>query len=145
MFDPRKAMICLVFGVAALRGFGVDAQAQSQSLKSIRAQEAEVAALAHEVEFTNSVCGGKMSARIDWKRSARWPDGASLAAACDVALGALEAACRSGAKASASKLTTFVCSGDGSGPAIKGAVFSFGADPAGGGFAEVKQYLDSAL
>ncbi len=143
MVQPRIALHCAL--IFAFLSPGLSSIAHAQSLKSIRAQQAEAAALASEVDFTNSVCGGKMKSRIDWNRSAGWPDGSSLAAACDGALGALEAACRSGAKARAARLTAFVCSGDGSGPAIRGDVFSFGADPAGDGYAQVREYLDGAL
>lgn len=122
------------------------ASAHAQSLKSLRAQDAEEAALARQVSYTNSVCGASMAASIDWRSAAGWPEGESLAAACDGALGALEAVCRSGAgKARAQSLASFVCAGDGSGPALKGRSFRYGASPGVNGFGETKSYLDGAL
>ncbi|MEL6213315.1 MAG: hypothetical protein AAFQ96_06980 [Pseudomonadota bacterium] len=118
----------------------------AQSLKSIRAQQAEESALNSEVAYTNSVCGTSISASIDWSSAGSWPADESLAAACDGALGAVEAVCRaSGGKARAARLTRFVCKGDGSGADLSGGELRYGASPGGNGFSETKTLLDSAL
>ena len=119
--------------------------AAAQSLKSLRAQEAEDAALAQEAAFTAQVCGSRLDAQIDWRASANWPDGQSLAAACDRALGALEAVCRSGTKSRARSISSFVCAGDGAGPSLSGATLRYGAAPGADGFAETRAYLEGAL
>jgi hypothetical protein len=122
------------------------ASAQAQSLKSLRARDAEAAALSREIAYTNSVCDSDMDAAIDWNSAADWPEGGSLAAACDSALGALEAVCRSGkGKARAQSLSRFVCAGDGAGPALRGGSFRYGASPGVNGFSETMRYLDGAL
>jgi hypothetical protein len=131
---------CLVAALLAT------ASAQAQSLKSLRARDAEAAALSREIAYTNSVCDSDMDAAIDWSSSAGWPEGVGLAAACDNALGALEAVCRSGkGKARAQSLRSFVCAGDGSGPALRGASFRYGASPGVNGFGETKSYLSGAF
>lgn len=131
---------CLVAALLA------SASAQAQSLKSLRARDAEEAALSREIAYTNSVCDSGMDAAIDWKSSAGWPEGAGLAVACDSALGALEAVCRSGkGKARVQSLSRFVCAGDGAGPALHGGSFRYGASPGVNGFSETMRYLDGAL
>lgn len=122
------------------------AHAQAQSLKSLRARDAEEQALSREVAYTNSVCGSGMRASIDWRSAADWPEDESLAAACDGALGALEAVCRSGRGVSrAGSLDEFVCAGDGSGPALRGSLFRYGAEPGVSGFSETRHYLESVF
>lgn len=110
-----------------------------QSLRDIRAQDAENAALAREAAYTSEVCGRSISARIDWSSARNWPDGQSLAAACDGALGAVEATCRAGRK---TLVSSFVCAGDGSGPDLSGSTLRYGAEPGGSAFADTKAYLD---
>ena len=119
--------------------------ASAQSLKEARARESEEAALNREAAYTKSVCGTPLRVSIDWRSAADWPDGVSLAAACDGALGALEASCRSNAgKTQAQSIKNFVCAGDGSGPSLRGGVLRFGASPGQNGFAETKALLDGA-
>lgn len=118
----------------------------AQSLKSIRAQEAEEQTLDSEIEFTNSVCGTSISATINWRSASDWPEEDSLADACDDALGALEAICRApGGQSKASSISSFLCEGDGSGPSLSGGTLSYGASPGESGFADTKDYLEGAL
>lgn len=132
-------LFCLCFALLSPLG-----AAAAQSLKALRAQEAEENDLAREVAYTNSVCGSGMDSSIDWRASQGWPDGESLASACDGALGALEAVCRSRAgKARLQSLTHFVCAGDGAGPSLSGSTFRFGASPGGGSFSEALGYLEN--
>ncbi len=138
----RRAPLFLAAAVALLGA----AEACAQSLKSLRARDAEEGALSREVSFTNSVCGSRMSSRIDWNSASNWPVDASIAGACDGALGALEAVCRADkGKSRASSLSSFVCAGDGSGPSLSGGSFRYGASPGANGFAETKSYLASAF
>jgi hypothetical protein len=139
----QRRVLALVLAAAALL---CAAEANAESLKSLRARDAEEKALSREISYTNSVCGSRMTSRIDWKTASNWPEDASIAGACDNALGALEAVCRSDkGKARASSLSSFVCAGDGSGPSLGGASFRYGASPGVSGFAETKSYLDGAL
>lgn len=137
----KKAITSAVLAAALL----LAGPAFAQSLKSIRAQEAEEAALAREAAFTNSVCGTSLSARIDWRSAASWPEEASLSDACGGALSALEAVCRGGGKARAARISTFVCAGDGSGPSLRGGTLRYGAAPGGNGFSETRALLEGAL
>lgn len=141
MLDRVLRAGCLLIALAT-----APAPACAQSLKTLRARAAEETALAREIAYTNTVCSSDMAASIDWGSAAGWPAG-GLAAACDNALGALEAACRSSgkAKARAQALNNFVCAGDGSGPSLRGGSFRYGASIGGNGFAETKSYLDGAL
>lgn len=139
---PNRVRIAVLVFAAALFAAG---GANTQSLKSLRAQDAEDAALAREVAYTNSVCGANMDARIDWRSAADWPHGESLAEACGKALSALEAVCRGGKNARAKSLSTFTCAGDGSGPSLSGRSFRYGASPGGGGYSETKSYLEGVL
>lgn len=117
--------------------------ARAQSLKALRAQEAEEAALSREVGYTSSVCGTSIDASIDWRSTSGWPEGESLASACDGALGAIEAWCRSGAgKARAQSISNFVCAGDGAGPYLRGSTFRYGASPGDNGFSDTASYLE---
>ena len=122
------------------------APSAAQSLREIRAQEAEENALDREVAYTESVCGISMSARIDWRSAADWPSSSSLASACDGALGALEAICRNNAgRTKAKRINSFVCAGDGSGASLRGGSLRYGASPGDNGFSETKALLDSRL
>lgn len=120
------------------------AGASAQSLKSLRQQEADNAALEREAAYTSSVCGTPIGARIDWSSAASWPENDSLAAACDGALGALETVCRND-KARGGKVRTFVCAGDGGGPSLSGGTFRYGASPGGDGYSSALGYLESNL
>ena len=120
--------------------------AAAQSLKSIRAQQAEQRALQSEVAYTNSVCGTSISASIAWSTAQNWPEDESLAKACDGALSAIEALCRSAdGKRRVSRITSFTCKGDGSGPSLSGGELSYGAGDGGGAFGETQDYLDRRL
>lgn len=133
--------------IAALMCCGVlFGAAAAQSLKEIRAHEAEEKALNREVAYTRSVCGNSFSASIDWRSAADWPESVSLTGACDGALGALEAICRDGkGKIRAKRVTKFVCAGDGSGASLRGGTLRYGASPGDNGFADTKAVLDSQL
>lgn len=111
--------------------------ANAQSLKSLRAQEAENKALAAEVEYTSEVCGVSIRASIDWSRAAKWPADQSLTEACDGALSAVEASCRKGSK----PIRQFTCGGDGSGPSLKGTSLYYGASPGGDAYNETVAVL----
>lgn len=123
------------------------AGANGQSLKALRAQESEREALSREVAYTNSVCNSSMTASIDWRSLAGWPKDENLVAACDGALGAIEAMCRASGevKARIGSLNNFICAGDGSGPSLGRASFRYGASPGVNGFSETKGYLDRAF
>ncbi|MGE0408677.1 MAG: hypothetical protein AB7P23_05365 [Amphiplicatus sp.] len=138
---PARAFIAIAAAAASLSAATF---ADAQSLKSLRVREAEEGALAREVAYTNSVCGSTMSSSIDW-RTANWPEGESIVAACDGALGALEAQCRSGAKKNAALLTSFTCAGDSAGPSLSGGDFRYGATPGESGFSETQAFLAGAL
>jgi len=144
MNGKRSSLIGALIGVTASTMLVPSVMAQS--LKSIRAQQAEQEVLDNEVAYTNSVCGGSITAKIDWKSAANWPDGNSLAGACDDALGAVEAICRgAGGKAKSAKIKSFVCKGDSGGVSFSGSTLTFGATPGQNGFADTKAYLDGAL
>ncbi len=115
----------------------------AQTLKEIRARETEESKLNREISFTQSVCGSSISATIDWRSAANWPEGVSIAAACDGALGALEAVCRSRGSRAPS-ISRFVCAGDGAGASVRGSTLRYGATPGGNGFAQTKAVLDQA-
>jgi hypothetical protein len=137
MASKSVPALCAVLAVLA-------SSAGAQSLRSLRAQEADAAALAREAAYTSSVCGASISARIDWPSASSWPEGQSLAAACDGALGALETLCRNG-RGRGGRVSSFTCAGDGSGPTLSGASFRFGASPGGDSYSNALPYLESAL
>lgn len=118
--------------------------AAAQSLREMRAREAEERALDREAAYTESVCGISLSASIDWRSAADWPPEISLVDACDGALGALEAVCRSG-NTRVSRISGFVCAGDGAGASLRGGTLRYGASPGDNGFSETKALLDSRL
>lgn len=111
--------------------------ASAQSLKSLRAQEAENSALAAEADYTSEICSVSISASIDWSRAAKWPANQSLAEACDGALSAVEAACRKGSK----PVRKFTCGGDGKGPSLSGTSLYYGASPGGDAYKETAAVL----
>lgn len=129
-----KEALCAVLFVSSVL---VSSAVHAQSLKSLRAQEAEESALAAEVDFTSEVCGVSISSSIDWSKSAGWPENKSLAEACDGALSAIEASCRSGSK----PVTSFTCSGDGSGPSLSGTSLYYGASPDGDAYSDTLAIL----
>ncbi|GAB4519738.1 MAG: hypothetical protein Kow00133_05640 [Amphiplicatus sp.] len=135
---------CLAALLAALCTLAAAPAGALQTLKSLRAQEAEERALAAEIGYTNSVCGASIGAEIDWRSADDWPEDESLADACDGALGALEAVCRAGdGRDRAQSISTFVCAGDGAGPSLRGGVLRYGATPGGDGFGETRRFLES--
>ena len=140
----RISNVALKTALAALLSAGVltvgaSSSAFSQSLREIRAQEAEEQALEREASFTRSVCDMDFDVVIDWRSAADWPDGSSIADSCDGALGALEAACRRG---NAPRISRFVCAGDGSGASLRGGTLRYGASPGDNGFADTRAVLD---
>lgn len=136
----KRLTILVAASIAAVGAAG------AESLKEIRARESVEQALDREIAFTRSVCGNSLSGAIDWRSAADWPDHASLADACDSALGALEAACRKpGGKAKAKRITRFICAGDGSGASLSGGALRYGAIPGTSGFDETQALLDQEL
>jgi hypothetical protein len=140
----RISNVALKTALAALLSAGVltagaSSSAFSQSLREIRAQEAEEQALEREASFTRSVCDMNFDVVIDWRSAADWPDGSSIADSCDGALGALEAACRRG---DAPRISRFVCAGDGSGASLRGGTLRYGASPGDNGFSDTRAVLD---
>lgn len=115
-----------------------------QPLSEIRAREQAEKQLRDEAAFTSKVCGTSVRARIDWSTAQDWPANANIAKSCDGALSALEAVCRSN-KSKGSKVKSFVCKGDGSGPGLSGSTLVYGASPGSKGFGATKSMLDDAL
>lgn len=137
----------MAVGVGALMVAGVMpiGSLSAQTLKEIRARESEENKLDREISFTESVCGTSITANIDWRSTANWPDGVSIAAACDGALGAVEAMCRSRNGGSRRpSINRFICAGDGAGAFVRGGTLRYGATPGGNGFAETKAALEQA-
>jgi len=138
---PIRLLLALAVAAPALIG-----GARAQSLAEARARATEERRLSDEVAFTNRTCGTSIRGRIDWGRAGDWPSNRSLAQACDVALGALEAVCREpgGAEAAKSGVSSFTCAGDGSGVSLSGGRLRYGA---GGrdGFGRVRAYLRDRL
>jgi len=131
---------------AACLGAAMMSAAGAQSLRELRAREADDQALQREIAYTRSVCESRLSGSINWRSADGWPEGRSLTAACDGALGALEAVCRSDeGKLRARRVTRFVCAGDGAGASLSGGTLRYGASPRGGGFSETKALLDQGL
>lgn len=118
--------------------------AAAQSLKEMRARDAEERALQREADFTGRVCSSSISASIDWRSAADWPEGVSIARACDGALSALEAMCRQG-RGSGGEVSSFVCAGDGSGADLSGGEFTYGASPGENSFSDAKEVLEAEL
>ena len=139
-----KTARLVIFGVSALAASAAAPFALAQSLKSMRAQEAEEQLLQSEVDYTNSVCSADIAASINWSTASDWPDGVSLAETCGGALSALEAICRSAdGQAMAQDIDEFVCEGDGAGPSLSGGVLTYGASPSGGAYSETSDYLSN--
>ncbi|MBT8473027.1 MAG: hypothetical protein HKN14_04750 [Marinicaulis sp.] len=125
--------------VFSLTAFSIQSPIHAQSLKELRSQDAEEAQLNQEISYTSTICGRPISANIDWKSAADWPDDVSLAAACDSALSALEAACRTDQTL---VVTKFICAGDASGALLSGSTLRYGAAPGANGFSITKSYLE---
>lgn len=137
------ASLCLFVGSVLV----VPVWAADDSLADARLRQQEEAVLNREVAFTNEVCGTTLTATIAWDRTTGWVDkGRGIAKACDGALGAIEAMCRTSKKAAVqSKIRKFECAGDGAGPDLSGATLKFGATEGHNGFDETKAYLDGRL
>ena len=145
MADVKKTInLHRTMAIAIVAGVVMSSAASAQSLKEIRAREAEESNLDREVAYTESVCGHSISASIDWRSAARWPEDVSLTSSCDGALGALEAVCRSG-NSNVRRVTRFVCAGDSSGASLRGSTLRYGASPGDNGFSSTKALLDSEL
>jgi hypothetical protein len=129
------ALLCALAPLAAA------AQLSGASLRDLKAQQSDSDALAREAAYTSEVCGRSITARIDWPSTRDWPSGSNLVAACDGALSAVEAICRSGRK---TLVRQFVCAGDGSGASLSAGTLRYGAKPGGDGFAETKALLDAS-
>lgn len=112
---------------------------EAQSLRDVRAREANAAALADEAYYTRKVCGNEIRAEVDWASAGDWQAGL-LIAECDKALGALEAACRAG-DSRAQGVTRFVCAGDGAGAQLRGSLLRYGAARRANAFAETQSAL----
>lgn len=134
-----------IAGAALLAAFGFipAANVEAQSLKEMRAQDAEENALQREADFTARVCGGSISASIDWASADDWPEDVSIARACDGALSALEAMCRQGK--GRGEISSFVCTGDGDGAFIDGGELTYGATPGESGFDDAMDVLEDEL
>ncbi len=139
MFGPRPFAVALIALIVALApAFGI---AKAQSLRDLRAQEAEERALSREAAYTSDVCERPISASIDWTRSRDWPPRESLSEACDGALGAVETICRAGRR---NVVHQFVCSGDGSGASLSGKTLRYGASPGSNGYAATLATIGAA-
>ncbi len=118
-----------------------------RSLEELRIRQAEERQLRQEAAFTSRQCGASIRASINWSRVSRWPDGGrGLARACDGALSAVEAMCRSGKSEQVrKKVRSFQCTGDGSGASLSGSTLRYGARPGSNGFSQTKQVLERSL
>ncbi len=96
----------------------------AQSLREMRAQESDEAALQREAAFTEQLCGLSFDVLIDWRSFSGWPQGADIAGACGRGLSDIETRCRKG---EAPRITRFVCTGDGSGAGYSGGTMTYGA------------------
>lgn len=122
------------------------APASGQSLRELRARDAEEQALDREIGYTETVCGISLRATIDWRSAKDWPSSTSLTNSCDGALGALEAICRNAdGKSRARRIKRFVCAGDGAGASLRGGTLRYGASPGANGFSETKALLEGRL
>lgn len=144
--DARRRLAAAVAAGASLCVALSFTPASGQSLRDLRAQDAEEQALDREVAYTESICGISLKATIDWRSAKDWPSSASLTNSCDGALGALEAICRNAeGKSRALRINRFVCAGDGAGASLRGGTLRYGASPGANGFSETKALLDSRL
>lgn len=133
-FRAFAAALVLLSALAPLTASG-------QSLRDLRAREAEERALAREAAYTSDTCDRPISASIDWASAKDWPQRGGLAEACDGALGAVETICRAGRK---DVVRQFVCAGDGSGPSLVGTTLRYGAQPGGNSYATTLATIGAA-
>lgn len=136
--DRSRHIAC---GFAALAAALLSAADGAQSLRDLRAQDADERALAREAAYTSEICGRPIPASIDWSSVRDWPAGESIVDACDGALGAVETICRAGRK---NVVQQFVCAGDGSGPSLSGKTLRYGAAPGGNGYAATLATIGAA-
>lgn len=129
--------------LAALAATGACAigAAAAQSLRDLRAQDAEDRALDREASYTSEVCGRPIDAGIDWSSVRDWPPRESVAKSCDGALSAVETICRAGRK---NVVHRFVCAGDGSGASLSGKTLRYGASPGSNGYASTLAAIGAA-
>lgn len=139
MADLRVISFTLAALAAALAP--ASGGAGSQSLRDLRARDADDRALAREAAYTSEVCGRPVAASIDWASASGWPAGESLVDACDGALGAVETICRAGRK---NVVDRFVCAGDRSGASLSGKTLRYGASPGGNGYAATLATIGAA-
>ncbi len=141
------AMFAGVFLVASGPAPAIAVLADDRPLSEQRVRQAEERQLQQEVAFTSNQCGTAIRASINWGASSSWPNaGKGIAKACDGALSAVEAICRSGdANKVKSKIRSFQCSGNGSGPSLSGSTLRYGARPGSNGFSQTRSYLERAL
>ena len=145
MADAKKTRVLKhVMAIAVAMGVMTSTPLSAQTLKEIRAREAEESNLDREVAYTESICGTSIRASIDWRSAVNWPEDVSLTSSCDGALGALEAICRND-KNKARRISRFVCGGDGAGASLRGGTLRYGASPGDSGFSSTKALLDSEL
>lgn len=144
--DAKRRLVAAFAAGASLCAAMSFTPASGQSLRELRARDAEQQALDREVAYTESICGISVRATIDWRSAADWPSSASLTNSCDGALGALEAICRNAdGKSRARRINRFICAGDGAGASLRGGTLRYGASPGSNGFSETKALLDSRL
>jgi len=136
--DRSRRIAC---GFAALAAALFSAADGAQSLRDLRAQDADARALAREAAYTSEICGRPIPASIDWSSVRDWPAGESIVDACDGALGAVETICRAGRK---NVVHQFVCAGDGSGPSLSGKTLRYGASPGENGYAATLATIGAA-
>jgi len=143
-FGGRAARIALGAAVAfaAALGLAPPPDGAAQSLKEMRARDAEERALQREADFTGRVCGASITASFDWSTFDDWPEGASATSACDGALAALEALCRDG-RGAGGAVSSFVCAGDGAGASLSGGELTYSASPGDNGFDDAMAVLES--
>lgn len=142
MIATRFILIALIALVALAAAFApAPAIAGAQSLRDLRAQDADDRSLDRQAAYTSDVCDRPISASIDWASAKNWPARESLVDACDGALGAVETICRAGRK---NVVHQFVCAGDGSGPSLSGKTLRYGAAPGGNGYAATLATIGAA-
>lgn len=117
-----RAACALLAGFAL--AFAAGSAVAAQSLKAIRAQQAEENMLEDQAGYTQQLCGIRFSVSIDWSSFDHWPQGADVAKACDRGLSEIETDCRNG---ETPRVSRFVCTGDGSGADYSGSTLTYGA------------------
>ncbi len=120
---PAIRAFCALFAGVMLAGAASSALAM-QSLRAIRAQQADERMLEDQASYTQQLCGIQFDVSIDWSSFDDWPEGSDVAKACDRGLSEIETECRNGA---APRVTRFICTGDGSGADYSGSTLVYGA------------------